>query len=103
MRSRSNQRDKRLVNPDSRASLANSRAHNARSEQTATIGPTGVSKVWRRSTSLHQMPDDLFLLRDQLPDAVAGKIEERFERLGAERTPLGRPLHLDESAVAGLA
>src|SRR5205809_23405 len=49
-----------------------------------------------------QMSNDRFLLVDQLLDAVVREVEQRVERVAAERQRLRRPLHLDEPAVAGL-
>ena len=38
----------------------------------------------------------------ELPDAVIGEVEQRDQRVAAERYRFGRSLHLDEPAVAGL-
>jgi hypothetical protein len=47
------------------------------------------------------MPHDRALLLDELRDAVIREIEQRHQRLAAERLRLRRPLHLDEPPAAG--
>src|SRR6478672_10729886 len=97
----------RLSSRDIRLSDPNSSAQSASSDASASIGPTGVGNVARRSRivsggELYQVSDDRTLLLGELPDAFVGQPEQRVERLAVEGQPLGRTLHLDETPVAGL-
>jgi hypothetical protein len=49
----------------------------------------------------HQVPHDRALLLDELRDAVIRQIEQRHQRLAAERLGLRRSLHLDVPPAAG--
>src|SRR5262249_5514422 len=99
----------------------NSSAHSPSSDASASISPTGVEMVDRLSCmmarlskrltpiatlrwlrELDEMPDDATLFLDELADAQVREIEQRVQRVAAERDRLGGPLHFDEAPVSRL-